>query len=84
VARPTRPSSKAVFAASSNLAPFCPCSFPTMARQMVSSSSSDKRIYVKKSCQEYLQASPVGVNAISGYLEVFTDLDGKKVFPTIH
>jgi hypothetical protein len=38
----------------------------------------------KRHVQEYLQASPVGVNAISGYLEVFTDLDCKEVFSTVH
>lgn len=49
VASPTRPSSNAVFAASSKWAPFCNRNFSTIARQIVSSSSFESRIYLRMS-----------------------------------
>lgn len=44
VASPTRPSSNAVLAASSNRAPFWRRNFSTIARHIVSSSSFERRI----------------------------------------
>ena len=87
VARPTRPSSKAVFAASSNLAPCCRRSLSTIARHIVSSSSFERRIWYQYCTNHwllYLQASPVGIYTIGGDFKVFTYLDGEKMLAPVH